>query len=355
MSRVRTPFLLLLAGALSAPVSLAHTEAESHGARAPRPDTHAPAGVMFEHMHRAGEWMIGYRYQYSRQDGLFQGSDEISRAELMAAGYSGIPREMTMHMHMLDLMYAPTDWLNLMLMPQYMEMDMSMQMVMDMDAGGEHGGHGGGHAPGRHEHGSSGLGDTVLAALLRLYGEGDHQIHAGLGFSAPTGDVDRKNPDGTMVHYGMQLGSGTWDFLPTLTYSGRHQALTWGAQLGGVFRLESKNKRGFSFGDQYRATGWTAYRVLEWASLSLRVQYSKEEDIQGHYDRPHNHGSPADLQVNYGGEFWDLGIGVNTVVTGGALAGHRLGIEWLEPVAEHYHGYQLGRDGTLAVSWSLAF
>src|SRR5690606_12888925 len=127
----------------------AHTEAEASQAKPKRmvPDSHAPAGVMFEHMHRAGEWMIGYRYQYSRQEGLFQGSDEISRAELMAAGYTGIPRDMTMHMHMLDLMYTPTDWLNLMLMPHYMEMDMSMEMVMDMDAGGDHGGHGAGHAP----------------------------------------------------------------------------------------------------------------------------------------------------------------------------------------------------------------
>src|SRR5690606_41945809 len=112
MRRVLPPSLLLLPGALRAPVGQAHTVAESHGGRAPRPDTHAPAGVMFEHMHRAGDWMIGYRYQYSRQDGLFQGSDEISRGELMAAGYTGIPREMSMHMHMLDLMYAPTDWLN---------------------------------------------------------------------------------------------------------------------------------------------------------------------------------------------------------------------------------------------------
>src|SRR5690606_18883393 len=88
----------------------AHTEADSSRAKKKVPDSHAPAGVMYEHMHRAGEWMIGYRYQYSQQGGLFRGSDEISRAELMAAGYTGIPRDMTMHMHMLDLMYAPTDW-----------------------------------------------------------------------------------------------------------------------------------------------------------------------------------------------------------------------------------------------------
>ena len=55
--------------------------------------------------------------------------------------------EMTMQMHMLDIMYAPTDWMTLMVMPQWMTMDMTMS---PLDAGmGGMGGMGGRYA---HEH-----------------------------------------------------------------------------------------------------------------------------------------------------------------------------------------------------------
>ena len=54
--------------------------------------------------------------------------------------------------------------------------------------------------------------------------------------------------------------------------------------------------------------------------------------IEGHYNGPHNRSSPPDLQFNYGGRFWDIGFGVNTVVPGGPLKGLRLSAEWLNPV-----------------------
>ena len=29
-----------------------------------RPDSHAPIGVMGDHMHKEGEWMVSYRFRY---------------------------------------------------------------------------------------------------------------------------------------------------------------------------------------------------------------------------------------------------------------------------------------------------
>ena len=37
----------------------------------PQADGHAPAGVMFDHMHKAGGFMLGYRYSWSGQSGDF--------------------------------------------------------------------------------------------------------------------------------------------------------------------------------------------------------------------------------------------------------------------------------------------
>ena len=62
------------------------------------------------------------------------------------------------------------------------------------------------------------------------------RAHLSLGLSAPTGSIDEKSGANT-VGYGMQLGSGTWDFHPAITYLGQTENYSYGAQLGGV--LES--------------------------------------------------------------------------------------------------------------------
>ena len=95
---------------------------------------HAPAGVMFDHMlPKAGDFMVGYRYMWGSQSGnMLNGSNAVSDPAIVAGGCGGdpcylTPDSMSMSMHMLDLMYAPTDWLTLMLMPQFMDMSMSMR------------------------------------------------------------------------------------------------------------------------------------------------------------------------------------------------------------------------------------
>ncbi|MBL8541637.1 MAG: transporter [Betaproteobacteria bacterium] len=306
-------------------------------------------------MHKAGEFMVGYRFMYSRQAGdVLHGTSSVSDVALAAAGYSMKPTSMNMYMSMLDIMYAPTDWLSLMVMPQYVSMDMSMQALPTLPGSdaGEHGGHGG---AGSHSHSTDGFGDTLLSALVRLYDDPVNHAHVGITFSAPTGSVTQKGADGRYTHYMMQLGSGTWDFVPSLTYTGRADRFAWGAQLLGVIRLEGENEAGFRYGDVFQATGWGSYRLLDWLSGSLRMLYTSQGDIEGHYNGAHNHSSPPDLQANYGGNFLDVGFGLNSVVESGWLRGNRFSIEWLQPVYTDVNGYQLDRVGTLYANWSLAF
>ena len=89
---------------------------------------------MLDHMHKAGEFMVGYRYMYGRRDGdMLHGTGTASNAAVMQNACAQTcmmrPVETTMQMHMLDIMYAPTDWLTLMLMPQWMTMDMTMTLL----------------------------------------------------------------------------------------------------------------------------------------------------------------------------------------------------------------------------------
>jgi hypothetical protein len=264
-----------------------------------------------------------------------------------------------MNMYMLDIMYAPTDWMTLMVMPMWMSHEMTMVPLkgtpsvahddhgMDMDMG--HGAH-----TGAHSHGTEGWGDTIFGPELRLADCPGYHLQINPMFSAPTGSVDRK-VDGVFTHYGMQPGSGTWDFVPSLTYTGRANHLAWGAQVLGVVRLENENGSGYRLGDVFQATAWGSYRFADWISASVRGLYTEQAPIEGHYNGAHAHSSPPDLQANYGGRFWDIGFGVNTVVPNGALRGLRLSAEWLQPVMDDPNGYQLEREGTLWANASMAF
>jgi hypothetical protein len=334
-------------------LSSAFALADEASQSAPSPNDHAPAGVMFDHMHKAGEFMIGYRYMFDYSgDTMLSGTNKVDDMALAHAGFSSTPERMTMHMHMLDLMYAPADWLTLMLMPQYMSMNMDMRAVEGAE---DHGGEHGGHAGGMHSHGTAGIGDTIGMALVRIFEDETQHMHLSLGLSAPTGSVSERIEGETYTHYMMQLGSGTWDFLPGITYTGHRNAWSWGAQLGANIKLEERNESGFRFGDRYQASVWGSRTLTDWLSGSARLIYSTQGDISGHYNRPHSHTSPPDLQANYGGDFLDIGLGLNAVATTGALAGHRIGLEWLIPVHQNVNGFQARRDGALHLSWSKAF
>jgi hypothetical protein len=279
-----------------------------------------------------------------------------------------VPKSMAMNMWMLDIMYAPTDWLTLMVMPMWMSHDMTMRPLRGASAHGgheegidddggmseemDHGTHG--HA-GLHSHAPSGFGDTTLGPMLRIFDTGNHEMHTGLMFLAPTGDVDIKNADGTFTHYGMQPGSGTWDFNPSLTYRGRAERITWGAQLLGIIRMEQENESGYRLGDVFQGTAWGSYLFANWISASIRGLYTQQGEIEGHFNSGHNHSSPPDLQRNYGGRYWDIGFGINTVVPSGTLRGLRLSAEWLQPVYDDPNGYQLEREGTLWANVSMSW
>ncbi len=344
---------------------------------------HAPAGVMFDHMlSKAGDFMVGYRYMYGSQgDPMLHGSNPVGDLAIVANGCSPNPcflasDSMTMNMHMLDIMYAPTGWLTLMLMPQFMDMNMSMRRLdgapsddlavnnvgnpIDPSTGtpftiGQHIPH---HIQNGHETG--GIGDVSLYAMFKLFDDGMHHVHITPGFSAPTGDVDiqlqrNHKVEGGFIHYGMQLGSGTWDFKPSLTYTGHVDQFSWGVQANGTVRMEDQNKSGYALGDMFQATTWGSYNLTNWLTASIRGMYTLQGAIKGQFNGQINQYGPMDYPQNHGGKYWDVGFGLSAVVPSGDLAGNRVSVEWLQPVEDDVYGYQLERDGALSATWSYHF
>ncbi|MGH8470105.1 MAG: DUF3570 domain-containing protein, partial [Gammaproteobacteria bacterium] len=306
-----------------------HAHGHAHG--------QAPAGVMLDHMlPEAGDFMVGYRYMYHRQSGdILRGSDPVGDAVIANDGCGAVPCkvkpvEHTMHMHLIDIMYAPTDWLNLMLMPQFVDMEMSQQALegAELDSSEQH------HVI--HTEATGGIGDTSLYALFKLLDVQGHHLHLGLGVSAPTGSVDEElrrshQTDQGFIHYGMQLGSGTWDLLPNLTYTGARGRWSWGGQVSGIHRLEDENESGYALGDQFQATAWGSVGLLDWLAASVRGVYTTQGEITGEFNDVHSTVSPVDFPQNYGGRFWDVGFGLSAEVPIAGLKENRLSFEWLHP------------------------
>ena len=323
------------------------------------PLLHPAAGLMNEHMHEGGEVMIGLRFERTRHSGTNRAGDEaIADPAIVAAGYSARTEAMTMDMVMFDLMYAPTGNLTLMVMPHYMWHRMEMRGIDPAaGAGGGHGGHAAGHVipfGEVHEHSTEGFGDTLVSASYRL-ARGSVGAHATLGVWVPTGAADRRNTDGTFVHYGMQPGSGTWDIEPSVTLTGRAGTLGWGAQTAYRWRTREHNDSGFAFGDKARATGWASYLVTGDLGATARLEYVHEGKVLGHYNGPHNHAAPPDRQANYGGDTVSAGVGLNWLLPVGD--GHRpqLGAELAVPLYQNLNGIQAPKDWRFSLALSQAF
>lgn len=324
----------------------------------------APAGVMFSHvLPAAGDFMLAWRFGFTRQAGsLLRGTERAHDADVVQSACSPtsqcryVPTYMNMKMHMVDLMYAPTANLTLMLMPQFMEMDMNLRELAGRPPA----------VPGVHEHtgigghASGSIGDTVVAGLFRLGVIGGGTLHAGLGLSVPTGKVDLElrrmfRIDGGLMHFDMQTGSGTWDLLPSLTWTFAGERVQGGAQISAVTRLESRNASGYQLGDTLQASVWGSHGWSGGLAATLRGVYSLRDEISGDFAQFNARIGPMDYPQNQGGRAFDVGLGLSYTVPAGRLAGHGLALEWTQPVYEHVLGVQLPRRGTLSASWQLHF
>ncbi|MBY0402125.1 hypothetical protein K2X89_17660, partial [Myxococcota bacterium] len=318
----------------------------------------APAGVMFAHaLPEAGDFMLGYRTMYMRRDGnIRKRTGEPSDGEIVigacgADECSAAAESMAHQMHMLELMVAPTRWLSLMLMPSFVDQEMRLR-ALDGAVPDLHANH--------HHHATGGFGDTRFGPILGLLEAEGQRLNLALLVSAPTGDTslrfrrDHQSERG-FVHYDMQLGSGTFDFVPALTYLGARGRFHFGAQTSAVVRMEREGPTGYALGDEVQLTAWGGIRLTEWLAATVRGLYTHQGRIRGRYDRPGVVRTPGDWPSNSGGELLDLGLGLSVEIPRGSFAGMQLSLEWLQPLAERWNGYQLERTGTLAATWGMHF
>ncbi|XOV78739.1 MAG: transporter [Aestuariibacter sp.] len=325
------------------------------------PHSHAPIGVMGDHLHKDGEFMVSYRFMDMAMAGNLQGDNSISNDDIVttvANPYANppmspptvrvVPQEMSMKMHMVGMMYAPTDNITLMAMLNYVSNDMQLLTYQG----------GMGTEPlGEFITESSGLADSKLSALIGIADDGTHKWHANIGLTLPTGATDEKQevltPMGMRMEmrlpYSMQLGGGSYRLSAGLTYTGRYDDVSWGAQFVYDTAMDDADE-GYQWGAQSSVTAWLAKQVSGQASLSLRTVYTSSDELSGSDDvivAPVTTANPA----NYGKDLWEIALGTNLVFAGK----HRIAVEYLIPIQQDVNGVQMELDKTLVMGYQISF
>jgi hypothetical protein len=324
-------------------------------------DTGASAHI--HHGHGKGMWMFEYRFMRMSMDGLLDGTDEVNTQDIsgvlmadpsmpatsLGKEYRMAPTSMTMDMHMLMVMYGLTDKLSLMGMVNYLNNDMDMVMHMFMPNGDLMM-----TMEGSME--TSGLGDTIIGGMYSI----NKEWMASAGLSIPTGAVDEQttmvmrnpvtgaeNPPIEMrAPYAMQLGSGTYDLIPSVTYRGSTDKIGYGAQASYTLRL-GENDEKYTLGNRFELTGWGKYVVNNNFLVSGRLAILNWDKIDGQDPKIMPKMNVTNDPNNYGGTRADLLVGAN----GFFDKGHMVGAEFGVPVYQDLNGPQMKTEWIFSLGY----
>ena len=298
------------------------------------PDSHAPISVMGDHVHKKGEWMLSYRYMQMQMNSMLNGSQALSYDQHnVSTSYMRYLDDMTMNMHMFGFMWAMSDKFTFMAMMPYVSSDMSAIARM------------GGAVSSMS---SEGISDFKIGGLFSILDSHSLKAHLNAVFSLPTGAVDVED-NGMVLGYPMQLGSGTFDFLPSLTVVRFFDTFSFGNQLS--LKLHTgTNSKGYRLGDSLKHVFWFSKRIQN-VSLSTSLVYFRTLAIEGeHRDIAMAMNAAQDV-LNTGKEELNLGLGVNYIYTKGT----RFAIEYLLPVIQNVNGYQMNQVGTVTFGIQKAY
>ncbi|MCB0720987.1 MAG: transporter [Ignavibacteriae bacterium] len=305
-----------------------------------RPDGHAPIGVMGDHVHSKGEMMFSYMFMNMYMSGMLDGTDEVLEETVVTPSgpyyYTVTPKNMTTQMHMLGIMYAPSNYVTITAMVPYLIKSMDHTTRSGVNFTTE----------------SNGLGDITLSGIFKLYNKNRNAILGNLGVIFPSGKIDAmdvtpaSSPNETILPYPMQLGSGTFGIMPAITYLGQTKGFSWGVQSGATIRF-GENNRDYRLGNKYYGTIWAAAPIAQWISASFRVTGNRVDNITGADTTLNANMVPTANPNLQAGTRVDAAFGFNLYSYTGGTRNLRFGIEGSSPIYQNLDGPQL------KASWSV--
>ncbi|MCP3915623.1 MAG: transporter [bacterium] len=305
-----------------------------------RSDTVRPHGLAHARMVRDGEWHFGYRFDYASYDGLRDGRDDVSDRDLFAEGYDVAAQDLTIETHTFEVLYGMNErWTAFAQLP-YMRKELDSQT----DGGGSF------------DTETDGIGDLVVGAIHSLR-EGDKdELLVNLGLGIPTGSFDEKDRDETgtrrVAPYVMQLGTGTFDLYPGITWTVQEEHCTWG--LAGQGRIHvDKNSDDWAVSDSLRASAWVARPWTDRLVGSLRIESLSWGDYHGSNEDLRPDDNPLEDDNRQGGARIDVYSGLAYDLRDSEEALNRLELEIGFPIDEWVDGPQLSAEFSLTFSWRI--
>lgn len=334
---------------------------EAYADSVSRADSHAPIGILGDHLHKAGEFMFSYRYARMSMSGNSDSGASLSADDIATSalnpffGRTGqpptlrvVPTKMSMSMQMVGLMYAPTDWLTLMGMVGTASKEMDHSTYQ---------GAAGTTVLGNFRVKTQGQTDSTIYGLIHVGEWGANRLHATVGLSIPTGSIEKtatvlapNSMQRTLrAPYPMQLGSGTYDGIVGLTYSHSGDRWGFGSQWRSVMHLGT-NDEGYALGDEHKVNVWTSYSFANFFSVSARAEFFSRGNIDG-FDAsivaPVQTADPNRQKA----KIMRLAVGANTILGNQ----HRIGLELLSPIKRSLHGPQLEDEWSAILGYQIAF
>ncbi|GAB5561088.1 MAG: hypothetical protein SynsKO_27350 [Synoicihabitans sp.] len=206
---------------------------------------------------------------------------------------------------------------------------------------------------------SEGIGDITVNPSYVAYNQDGHTVTLHTGMSLPVGSItehgDTPAPGrSNQLPYTMQIGSGTFDYLPGITYVRHHGNTRWGAQALATIRL-GRNDRGYSLGDRLSLSTWVRTRPVEWLEPFVNVSaqaWGRIDGVDEDFTQYVGGFFPATVTdpSKYGGEKITITGGLNFVGQG-KFTNQSLEISFGAPVYQRLNGPQPREVWRLGVSW----
>ena len=328
--------------------------------------SHAPIGVMADHFHKKGEWMVSLKitnmemkknilngHSISTKDILSQPNPYSDMPMTMDMGLkmpknlSVIPNKMTMKMIMLGAMYAPSDKLTIMGMLMFNDKEMMLDTykgMMDRNYIGSF------------NTSSSDISKISFLGLYNLYQSEESRWHLTLGLEQGLGESSKKgivlNPmnmkSSITLPYGMQSSDKALRLLSSITNVSKFGDFIIGNQLAIKNIVSKKN---WNFGDEFEYNLWLQGSFNKSISYSIRLNYKDQDSIEG---RDKSIMAPVQTSNpnNYGGQTLNLGLGFNTIfdVFRGKYK-DRFSIEILKPINQDKNGLQMKDSLTIQLGF----
>lgn len=127
-----------------------------------------------------------------------------------------------------------------------------------------------------------GLGDCKLQGVYTIYKDVFHRFEAYGGTTIPTGATDLTGPDGSILNPRNQLGSGTFDLIPGVSYTFTKNHWTLGDRIESTIHT-GKNSSGYRLGDDFSDTAVISYELIKIFSPEINMTLrNKQKNITDH-------------------------------------------------------------------------